>query len=73
MYNGKFRCSFDDTILFIFEFINIHPSADDAIFTVGFRDGDTNYDATKTTTAFECAKETAGGGSTSLDILLVQI
>jgi len=37
------------------------------MFTVGFRDGSTAYDATKTTTAFECfAKETAGGGSTSL-------
>jgi hypothetical protein len=53
--------------VYLFKFINMHPSADDAMFTVGFRDGGSNYDATKTTTAFECfAKETAGGGSTSL-------
>ena len=53
--------------IYKFEFIDIHPSADDAMFTVGFRDGDTDYDATKTTTAFESyAKETEGGGSTSL-------
>ena len=55
--------------VYLFKFINIHPSADDAEFRVGFRDGGSNYDATKTTTAFECfAKESAGGGSTSLGI-----
>ena len=55
--------------IYLFKFINIHPSADDAEFRVGFRDGGSNYDATKTTTAFECfAKESAGGGSTSLAI-----
>ena len=66
--NGADSVVLDDTYpIYKFEFIDIHPSADDAMFTVGFRDGDTNYDATKTTTAFESyAKETAGGGSTSL-------
>ena len=66
--NGASSVVLDSTYpIYKFEFINMHPSADDAMFTVGFRDGSTAYDATKTTTAFECfAKETAGGGSTSL-------
>jgi len=34
---------------YIFKFINIHPATDEAHFTVGFRDGGTDYDATKTT------------------------
>jgi len=35
---------------YIFFFNNIHPATDEAHFTVGFRDGGTDYDATKTTT-----------------------
>jgi hypothetical protein len=35
---------------YVFKFINIHPATDEAHFTVGFRDGGTAYDATKTTT-----------------------
>ena len=38
--------------IYKFEFINIHPSSDAANFQVNFRDGDTDYDATKTSTAF---------------------
>ena len=34
---------------YIFFFNNIHPATDEAHFTVGFRDGGTDYDATKTT------------------------
>jgi len=34
---------------YIFTFNNIHPATDEAHFTVGFRDGGTDYDATKTT------------------------
>jgi hypothetical protein len=37
---------------YIFKFHEIHPSSNDAEFTVNFRDGGTAYDATKTTTAF---------------------
>ena len=37
---------------YVFIFNNIHPGTDDAHLTVGFRDGSTAYDATKTTTAF---------------------
>ena len=38
---------------YIFTFNNIHPSADDAEFRVGFRDGGTDYDAVKTSTGIE--------------------
>ena len=34
---------------YVFKFYNIHPATDEAHFTVGFRDGGTAYDATKTT------------------------
>jgi len=38
--------------IYLFKFINIHPATDSTEFGVGFRDGGTDYDATKTTTAF---------------------
>jgi len=38
--------------IYKFEFINIHPATDNVKLTVGFRDGGTDYDAVKTTTAF---------------------
>jgi hypothetical protein len=38
--------------IYKFVFIDIHPSSDGANFQVNFRDGDTAYDAVKTTTAF---------------------
>ena len=37
---------------YVFKFYDIHPATDSAKFMVNFRDGGTNYDATKTTTAF---------------------
>ena len=37
---------------YVFKLINLHPATDDTSFQVGFRDGATNYDAIKTTTAF---------------------
>ena len=44
----------DDTYpIYLFKFINIHPSANGEKFQVNFRDGGSAYDATKTTTAFE--------------------
>ena len=36
----------------MFKFYDIHPATDNAEFTVGFRDGSTAYDATKTTSYF---------------------
>ena len=37
---------------YVFRFYDIHPETDDKELTVGFRDGSTAYDATKTTTYF---------------------
>jgi len=37
---------------YVFIFTNIHPQTDDKNFTVNFRDGGSNYDATKTTSYF---------------------
>ena len=50
---------------YVFKFINIHPATDEAHFTVGFRDGGTDYDATKTTTHFR-AQHTEDDGTTEL-------
>lgn len=44
---------------YVFKFINIHPASDGVNFTVGFRDGGTDYDATKTTTAFYAVHDEA--------------
>ena len=60
----------DDVVLdstypiYKFEFINIHGATDGAQFNVGFRDGDTNYDATKTSSYFKSQnREDGNGGS----------
>ena len=46
---------------YLFKFIDIHGSEDDKFFQVNFRDGGTDYDATKTTTVFRAYHfETAG-------------
>ena len=37
---------------YVFKFINVQPATDGKKFSVGFRDGSTNYDATKTTSYF---------------------
>tara|TARA_R100001015_G_C4605602_1_gene160637 strand:- start:70 stop:675 length:606 start_codon:yes stop_codon:yes gene_type:complete len=49
-----------------FFFINMHPATDNVAFTVNFRDGDTNFDATKTTSAFYAYNEEAGGSQYAL-------
>ena len=38
---------------YIFKYIDIHAATDAVSFKVGFRDGDSAYDATKTTTFFQ--------------------
>ena len=51
--NGTSDVVLDNTYrTYIFKFINIHPATNGVYFTVGFRDGSTNYDATKTTSYF---------------------
>ena len=62
----SFTSGIDSTYpIYRFEFINIHPATDSANFEVNFRDGGTNYDAVKTTTAF-FAFHQASNGSTNL-------
>ena len=46
---------------YLFTFKDIHPATDGAQFLVGFRDGGTDYDATKTTTAFFGQHDESGG------------
>ena len=51
--NISFTSGIDSTYKeYIFKFINIHPSASSGEFQVGFIDGGSDYDATKTTTLF---------------------
>jgi len=40
---------------YVFKFYDIHPATNDVTFQVNFRDGGTDYDATKTTTNFFAA------------------
>ena len=66
--NGASNVVLDGTYKeYLFKIINIHPS-ESASFTVGFRDGGSNYDATKTTTYFRAYhQENAGGGVLAYD------
>ena len=51
--NLTFDSSIDSTYKeYIFKFTDVHPATDSAQFLVNFRDGGSNYDATKTTTHF---------------------
>ena len=43
--------------IYLFKFINIHPASDNTGFTVGFRDGSSAYDATKTSNFFQARHE----------------
>jgi len=59
--------------VYLFKFINIHPATDGSQFQIGFRDGDTDYDAVKTTTFFQAYHQESGGSAgiqyaTSLDL-----
>ena len=52
--DGSSDVVLDDTYKeYLFTFNNIHPETDQAHLTVGFRDGGSAYDATKTTTYFQ--------------------
>ena len=48
-----------------FVYTSVHPAEEGAIFQVGFRDGSSSYDATKTTTLYE---PIANEGDTSAEI-----
>jgi len=48
---------------YIFYIVNIHGATDDAEFQVGFRDGGSDYDATKTSTNFRAYHFESGSGA----------
>ena len=51
--NGSSDVVLDSTYrTYVFKFINMHPETGGVDFSVGFRDGGSAYDATKTTTSF---------------------
>ena len=64
----------DDTYKeYVFTFNNIHPATDGSQFQINFRDGDTDYDAVKTTTFFQAYHQESGGSAglqyaTALDL-----
>ena len=61
---SSFTSNIDSTYdTYLFKFINIHPAIDGENFTVGFRDGSTDYDATKTTTVFRAYHTENGSGA----------
>ena len=49
---GSDGVNFSTYPVYMFKFMNIHASINNTNFMVSFRDGDTNYDATCTTTMF---------------------
>ena len=62
--SSSFTSNIDSTYdTYLFKFINIHPANDGENFTVGFRDGSTDYDATKTTTVFRAYHTENGSGA----------
>ncbi len=63
--HGTSDVTFDGTYpIYLFQYIGIHPATNAQNFTVGFRDGSTDYDAVKTTTFFQGSNdEAAASGS----------
>jgi len=60
--NGTSDVVLDSTYKeYLFTFNNIHPATDQAKFQVNFRDGGSDYDATKTTTFFNAYHSESGG------------
>ena len=52
--SSSFTSNIDSTYdTYMFKFINIHPATDNVDFQVNFRDGGSDFDATKTTTYFQ--------------------
>jgi hypothetical protein len=49
--------------IYLFKYINMHPASDEVDFSVNFRDGGTNYDATKTTSAFAANLDESHGNA----------
>ena len=49
--------------IYLFKFINIHPATDNVNLTVNFRDGGSDFDATKTTSYFHAYHDEADSGT----------
>ena len=63
--NGTSDVVLDSTYKeYMFTFSSMHPETDGANFQVGFRDGSTDYDATKTSSFFRAQHEEDGSSST---------
>ncbi len=61
--NGSSHVVLDSTYKeYLFTYNNIHPATNEAGLYVNFRDGGTNYDATKTTTYFAAEHRENGSG-----------
>ena len=59
--SSSFTSNIDSTYdTYMFKFINIHPATDNVDFQVNFRDGGSDFDATKTTTYFQVEHNEAG-------------
>jgi len=64
--NLTFDSSIDSTYdSYVFKYYNIHPQTDGKHLQVGFRDGSTAYDATKTTTFFRAGHDEDGSNNES--------
>jgi len=65
--SSTFTSNIDSTYdTYMFKFINIHPATNNVNFEVNFRDGGSNFDATKTTTSF-LAYHNESGSATTLE------
>ena len=63
--DGQSSVVFDNTYpIYLFKFINIHPASGNRIFSVGFRDAGTAYDAIKTTSSFRAIHTEDNGTAT---------
>jgi hypothetical protein len=62
--SSSFTSSIDSTYdTYLFKYINIHPATDSVRFTVNFRDGGSDFDATKTTTFFRAKHSESGSAN----------
>ena len=51
--SSSFTSNIDSTYdTYVFKYINIHPASSNTHFRVNFRDGGSDFDASKTTTTF---------------------
>ena len=62
--SSSFTSNIDSTYdTYLFKFINIHPATDNVNLTVNFRDGGSDFDATKTTSYFHAYHDEADSGT----------